>query len=80
MASATLLSVFVGLQLVMGVEAWLLRFQAASPASQVWIKTTHVLLGYLIFATAIVVVLQAFRPVSMIAGEPQVPIRLEGAA
>src|SRR5206468_6518974 len=38
LAATMLLAVLVALQLVMGVEAWLLRFQAASRASLVWSK------------------------------------------
>lgn len=78
--AGTLLAAFVTLQITVGIETWLLRFQAASPASQVWIKTTHVLLGYSIVATAVVVVLQAFRPATGMAAEPPVSLRLEGAA
>jgi heme A synthase len=75
--AATILAGLVGVQIMMGIEAWMLRWQPASPASQVWIKTVHVLLGYLIFATAVVVVLQAFR--QTVAAKAPV-LQLEGTA
>lgn len=78
---AIVLSVLVVVQLVMGVEAWLLRLMAVSPANQVWIKTAHVALGYLVFATSVVAALQAFRPALNRGVERHLPLRpLEGAA
>lgn len=80
-AVAMLLAAFVAVQLCIGVETWLLRFEAASPATQVWLKTTHVMVGYLIFATAVVTALHAFRPGAVRAVAGTFPVRqLEGAA
>ncbi len=76
--AATLLAVLVGVQLLMGVEAWMLRFEASTPARQMWTRTTHVMLGYMIFATAVVTALQTFRPR---VAEPRLALHpLEGAA
>jgi heme A synthase len=68
-------------QLLMGVEAWMLRYTAAGVEHQVGVRTAHVLLGSLIFATIVVVTLQARRRVALaIEGADRGSAHLEGAA
>jgi cytochrome c oxidase assembly protein subunit 15 len=56
------LAFFVGVQLFLGVEAWMVRMTAVDVAWQAVIRTSHVLTGSLIFAAAIVTALQAHLP------------------
>jgi cytochrome c oxidase assembly protein subunit 15 len=68
-------------QLLMGVEAWMLRYTAAGVGHEVGVRTAHVLLGSLIFATTVVVTLQARRRVALaIEGVDGSSEQLEGAA
>jgi cytochrome c oxidase assembly protein subunit 15 len=55
------LAVLVTLQLLVGVEAWMVRLTSVAPAWEAIIRTTHVLMGSLIFASTIVVALQTYR-------------------
>jgi heme a synthase len=55
------LGALVVLQLVLGVEAWMVRMTAVDVAWQAVIRTGHVLVGSLIFAAALVTTLQAYR-------------------
>jgi cytochrome c oxidase assembly protein subunit 15 len=78
--------VLVGLvlaQLLMGVETWMLRYTytAAGVGYPVGVRTAHVLLGSLIFATTVIVTLQARRRVALaIEGADRGSEHLEGAA
>jgi heme A synthase len=67
-----LLSVLVVLQIVLGVEAWMGKFNTGIlpelqrvTTGQVIIRTTHVLSGACILATAVVVALQSGRPAAI---------------
>jgi cytochrome c oxidase assembly protein subunit 15 len=72
-----LLAALVAGQLMLGVEAWMFKYFASALVTQAVIRTAHVLMGALTFATSVVVTLQAHR-------RPLVPAlagsRLEGAA
>ncbi|GIW80772.1 MAG: cytochrome aa3 oxidase assembly protein CtaA [Gemmatales bacterium] len=48
------LAAVVGLQILVGVEAWMIRYSAASTARQIGTRTIHVLLGQLALASAVV--------------------------
>jgi cytochrome c oxidase assembly protein subunit 15 len=74
--------VLVVCQLLLGVETWMLKyFGSAAPAVQALTRTTHVLLGYLTFATAVVVALEVRRNTVTAAATPAAPMgNLEGAA
>lgn len=71
----------VVLQLGLGVEAWMMRYfaPAALPA-QVVIKTAHVLTGWSILATAVVLTLEAYHRVAVAMPAVAARGRLEGAA
>jgi heme A synthase len=63
-----LLAGLVGVQLVLGVESWLSRFPSPMwnqaqplPVHPELFRTLHYLVGSLVFATALVVTLQAYR-------------------
>jgi cytochrome c oxidase assembly protein subunit 15 len=57
-----MLAVLLGAQLLLGVEAWMLRYLAPSHvAVQALIRTSHVLVGYASLATAVVVSMQIHR-------------------
>jgi cytochrome c oxidase assembly protein subunit 15 len=58
---ALALAGLVMFQLMMGVEAWMLRYTAVSPGHQLGVRTTHVLIGSLILAAGVVTTLQARR-------------------
>lgn len=60
-SAAITLAVLVGVQLLMGVEAWMIRSEAASPTRQVMVRTIHVLLGAMILGASVVVTLQSRR-------------------
>jgi heme A synthase len=82
--AANLLLGLVGLQILLGIEAWLSRAQAfflpgaPLPHHADWIRSAHYVLGTLIFATSVVIALKANRrPVLL---ENPAPARsLEGA-
>ena len=68
-SSATLLGVLVGLQILLGVEAWMLKFSGGiaitdlrpiEPREEI-VRTAHYLLGSGVFATAVAVAFQAHR-------------------
>ncbi len=65
--AANLLLGLVGLQIVLGIEAWLSRAQAfflpgvPLPEHADWIRSGHYVLGTLIFATSVVIALKANR-------------------
>jgi len=72
--AATLLAAFVVLQLALGVEAWMAKFGAGGPVDmhpvtmhQAVIRTAHFLVGSGIFATSIVIALQAYRQTMAVA-------------
>jgi cytochrome c oxidase assembly protein subunit 15 len=59
---ASVLVGLVGIQVVLGVEAWMQKyFGASTPISQAVVRTAHVLMGSLILATAVVCTLETFR-------------------
>jgi cytochrome c oxidase assembly protein subunit 15 len=64
---AHMLAMLVCLQLLFGVEAWMMRYSAAGLGHQIGVRTVHVLLGSLIFAAVIVTALQARRGIVMAA-------------
>jgi cytochrome c oxidase assembly protein subunit 15 len=55
------LGALVAIQLFLGVEAWMVRMTAVNVAWQAIIRTAHVLVGGLIFASALATMLQAYR-------------------
>jgi cytochrome c oxidase assembly protein subunit 15 len=61
MVPTMILGGLVGFQLLMGVEAWMLRYTSTSSGHQIGVRTTHVLLGSLIFAASITLALQTRR-------------------
>jgi heme A synthase len=69
------LAALVTLQLILGVEAWMVRLTAVEVEWQAVIRTGHVLVGSLIFATSIMVALQAGQPMTSLvpSGIPQAP-------
>jgi len=75
------LVVFVVLQLLLGVEAWMAKYmEYSTPARQVGVRTAHVLTGSLILATAVVITLRAYRQVAWaVRPAPATASRLEGA-
>lgn len=88
---ALILAGVVTLQLLMGVEAWMIRYTPAGSGHQLGVRTMHVLLGSLVFASSIVVALQARRRIVLATEEHSSPatgslsehvqgaLRLEGA-
>jgi cytochrome c oxidase assembly protein subunit 15 len=81
--AATLLDLFVAFQLLLGTEAWMMKYFAASaPAMQALIRTAHVLMGHLILASTVVTTLYVFRltAVASVQVLPDAVNRLEGAA
>jgi cytochrome c oxidase assembly protein subunit 15 len=68
LSAVTLLAALVALQLVLGIEAWMMRFSSgglpelqASTAGQGLVRTAHFVVGSGIFATAVVATLRAHR-------------------
>ena len=65
--AANLLLGLVGLQILLGIEAWLSRAQrfflpgVPLPSHADWIRSAHYVIGTLIFATSVVLVLKAYR-------------------
>jgi cytochrome c oxidase assembly protein subunit 15 len=57
---AICLAVLVAVQLFLGVEAWMVRITAVDVAWQAIIRTAHVLVGSLIFASALVTTLRMY--------------------
>jgi cytochrome c oxidase assembly protein subunit 15 len=81
--AAMVLILFVAVQLLLGTEAWMMRFLTASaPAAQALVRTSHVLMGHLILATSVVATLHIWRLTAtatvQIAADPV--HQLEGAA
>jgi heme a synthase len=82
------LAALLVLQLVLGTEAWLLKFASgglpelqAVTARQATVRTAHVLVGACILATSVVVTLQVHRRAAAAPAAAPVPLgRLEGAA
>lgn len=70
--AATTLAVLVGLQLLMGVEAWMIRSEVASATHQVMVRTIHVLLGAMILGASVVVTLQSRRAGSLACASQEV--------
>lgn len=84
---ATLLAALLMLQIMLGLEAWIMRTAAGwmlelQPLTvrQAIIRTAHVLVGSLTFATAMVLTLRAHRSVWVPAPERAPLHSLEGAA
>lgn len=82
--AANLLLGLVGLQILLGIEAWLSRAQAfflpgtPLPEHADWIRSAHYVLGTLIFATSVVIALKANRR-SVVLESPAPAHSLEGA-
>jgi cytochrome c oxidase assembly protein subunit 15 len=86
--SVTFLAVFIGLQLPLGIEAWMIKFASGSlpelqavTVTPAILRTAHFLLGSAIFATSVVVALQARRQPAQTLQQVRVPVcQLEGVA
>jgi heme A synthase len=86
--TVTLLAGLVGLQLALGVEAWMGKFATGVlpelqqiTIRQGVVRTAHFLVGSLVFATAVVTALRAHGPaVPAVRAAPPPAGRLEGAA
>jgi cytochrome c oxidase assembly protein subunit 15 len=68
------LAALVTLQLILGVEAWMVRLTSVEVGWQAVIRTAHVLTGSLIFAAVIVVALQAYRRTIAVAASGLAPV------
>jgi heme A synthase len=87
LSSSLWLAGLVGVQLVLGVEAYVRRFGAGVPpevqqvtVGQAAVRTAHVLVGFLVLAAAVVVALRAHRQVAVNVALATTPgRRLEGA-
>jgi cytochrome c oxidase assembly protein subunit 15 len=80
-APVAILVVLATVQIWLGIEAWMLRFTAAGLAAQSLIPTAHVLVGYLMLASSLVVTLKAYWLfVCSAPADGPVIGRLEGAA
>ena len=81
MVPAYTLAGLVVCQLLMGVEAWMLRYTytSASAAHPLGVRTTHLLLGSLIFGVSIVVALQARRRVMAVETAPALEVEITTA-
>jgi heme A synthase len=84
-----LLASLVVLQLLLGVESWMMKFAAgfamadlqAIPPQQELVRTAHFLVGSAVFATAVVVALRAHRQMALAVQLAPVQVgRMEGAA
>jgi cytochrome c oxidase assembly protein subunit 15 len=82
--SIKVIAIMLGVQLLLGIEAWMGRAQlfyipsARSPAFADWLRSAHYVIGTLIFATSVVIALKANRRV--VAVENEAPAcTLEGA-
>jgi cytochrome c oxidase assembly protein subunit 15 len=75
-----ILAFMVAMQLFLGVEAWMFKYLVAGLHEQAVVRTAHVLIGALIFATSVVVTLQAFRGAFRAAWSPTSSTRLGEAA
>jgi heme A synthase len=86
--AVSLLAGLVFVQVIFGVEAWLTRFGTGGlpelqpvTVHQAFIRTSHFLIGSLIFATSVVAALWAHRQVAATLSLSVTPVhRLEGAA
>jgi heme A synthase len=85
LASSTMvLAALTGLQILLGIEAWLSRAQVfflpggVSPQHADWIRSIHYVTGTLIFATSVVIALKANRLPVTVESTAVVPT-LEGA-
>jgi heme A synthase len=86
--AAGVLAGLVGLQLMLGVEAWMIRFEGMgylAPEHVVWrrdlVRTGHVLAGSLILATSVLAALEAYRQPLPATDPAAAPLgRLEGVA
>jgi len=74
------LTALVAVQLFLGVEAWMVRMTAVDVAWQAGIRTSHVLVGSLIFACSLVTTLQAYRFGNTAAASPSVSLKREEVA
>jgi cytochrome c oxidase assembly protein subunit 15 len=84
--SLRMLHILVGVQLLLGIETWLGKFflplidRAAADSAHVhWTRSAHYVVGALLFATSVVMALQANRRTSL-AHAPQPARHLEGVA
>src|SRR5262249_16602292 len=86
--AAKLLLLFVALQVLLGVEAWMIRFAGVGltlPEDTLWrralVRSPHVLTGPLILATSVVAPLEAFRRAVPVTSTVRASVgQLEGAA
>ena len=60
-ASVAVLAALTAAQILLGTEAWMLRYTGAGLTTQSVVPTAHVLVGYLMLAASVVVSLKAFR-------------------
>jgi cytochrome c oxidase assembly protein subunit 15 len=72
------LTSLIAVQLFLGVEAWMVRMTAVDVAWQAVIRTSHVLVGALIFVSSLVVTLQAYRLVNSAAASPSLSLQHGG--
>jgi heme A synthase len=83
-----LLAALVGVQLLLGVEAWMVKFSSGElpelvqvTVPQALVRTGHVLVGSCVLATATMAALRLTRPQPLSVPVSTVPVsRLEGAA
>lgn len=86
--TAWLLAGLTGFQVLVGVEAWVFRFSSGVPPElqqvtpgQAAVRTLHVMIGFAIFATSVVLALRAHRHAAVALTLGAAPAgRLEGAA
>jgi heme A synthase len=85
--TVVLLAVLVGVQLLLGVEAWMIKFGSGELPELVQVtlpraivRTAHVLTGAGILATAVVLTVQSRRRVPAMDPLPTATGRLEGVA
>ena len=82
------LAILLGLQLLLGVEAWMVRFasEPMAPGHWLWnrdlVRSAHVLLGSLLLATAVAIALEAHQRTlwAVVNSSVEATGRLEGAA
>ncbi len=60
-ASVAVLAALTAAQILLGTEAWMLRYTGAGLTTQSVVPTAHVFVGYLMLAASVVVSLKAFR-------------------
>jgi cytochrome c oxidase assembly protein subunit 15 len=87
-SAVKLLAALVVLQVLLGIEAWMMKFAAGFamadlqpiPPQQELIRTAHFIVGSAVFAAAVVVTLRAHRQLALAPRIAPVPVgRMEGA-